>query len=211
MPKYYSYVIPRDFGFAPNPFGEHCTLATCKPDIRASAIIGDWIFGTSSIAGKKTPKLIYAMQVTAKITFNEYYKSPDFHYKKAVMNGSLKKMYGDNIYHQRQNENGEIIWLQDDSHHSLKNGEINPYNLRKDTSTTDSVLISKSFYYFGKEAIDIPPTIIDVFCKTGQGHRYVDEKIALQILSYIQQNFSAGLIGFPTMFQEQFIRYDGQS
>ena len=208
MTKYYSYVIPRDFGFAPNPFGGYCTLATCKPDIRASAEIGDWIFGTSSIAGKKTPKLIYAMQVTNKTTFNEYYNSPDFQYKKPVMNGSLKKMYGDNIYH--HNQTG--VWLQDNSHHSLENGEINPHNLKKDTSTTVSVLISNIFYYFGIKAFEIPQNLIVDFCKTGQGHRYVDENIALQILKYIQEDYNTGLIGFPAMFEgEQFIRYDGQS
>src|SRR5712671_5339411 len=32
--RLYSYVVARDFGFAPNPFFGVCTLATCKPDIR---------------------------------------------------------------------------------------------------------------------------------------------------------------------------------
>ena len=39
------YVIARDFGFAPNPFHGVCTLATCKPGIRRSAKVGDWILG----------------------------------------------------------------------------------------------------------------------------------------------------------------------
>ncbi len=208
MAMYYSYVIPRDFGFAPNPFGKHCTLATCKPSIRKSAKIGDWIFGTSSIIHQQSPRLIYTMQVTAKMTFNEYYKNPDFQYKKPVMNGSLKKMYGDNIYHQKNDGD----WHQDNSHHSLENGEINQHNLKRDTSTTDMVLISSHFYYFGKDAFEIPLKISTKLCKRGPGHRYVDEKIALQILEYIQQNYNNGLIGFPSMFQEEkFIRYDGQS
>lgn len=41
----YAYAITRDFGFAPNPFHGVCTLATCKPRIRASANIDDWILG----------------------------------------------------------------------------------------------------------------------------------------------------------------------
>ena len=36
----YSYVITRDYGFAPNPFGGICTLATCKPGIRNHAKVG---------------------------------------------------------------------------------------------------------------------------------------------------------------------------
>lgn len=208
MTKYYSYVIPRDFGFAPNPFGEHCTLATCKPSIRKSAEIGDWIIGTSSIINQKQPKLIYAMQVTGKMSFNEYYNSPDFQYKKPVMNGSLKKMYGDNIYHQKIGRD----WHQDDSHHSLENGEINRHNLIRDTSTTSTVLISSNFYYFGKDAFKIPSNYSAKLCKRGPGHRYVDEKIALKILAHIQKSYNSGLIGFPTMFEEDhFIRYDGQS
>ena len=31
--KLYSYIVARDFGFAPNPFYGFCTLATCKPKI----------------------------------------------------------------------------------------------------------------------------------------------------------------------------------
>ena len=32
--KLFSYVVARDFAFAPNPFHGYCTLATCKPIIR---------------------------------------------------------------------------------------------------------------------------------------------------------------------------------
>lgn len=41
----YSYVITRDYGFAPNPFWGICSLATCKPQIRQRALKGDWIAG----------------------------------------------------------------------------------------------------------------------------------------------------------------------
>jgi len=39
----YSYVVRYDSGFAPNPFGGYCTLATCKPEIRKTAQLGDWL------------------------------------------------------------------------------------------------------------------------------------------------------------------------
>ena len=40
--RLFSYVVARDYGFAPNPFYEMCTLATCKPRIRKllSVVIG---------------------------------------------------------------------------------------------------------------------------------------------------------------------------
>lgn len=50
--KIFSYVVSRDFGFAPNPFFNFCTLATCKPKIRKDAKIGDWIIGTNSTTKK---------------------------------------------------------------------------------------------------------------------------------------------------------------
>ena len=39
----YSYVIKHDSGFAANPFWGYCTLADCKPAIRRTAKVGDWI------------------------------------------------------------------------------------------------------------------------------------------------------------------------
>ena len=45
----YSYVITRDYGFAPNPFWNICTLATCKPQIREHALKGDWCFPNKKI------------------------------------------------------------------------------------------------------------------------------------------------------------------
>lgn len=43
--RYFSYILTRDYGFAPNPFNGTCTLATCKPKIRATANVanGLWV------------------------------------------------------------------------------------------------------------------------------------------------------------------------
>lgn len=48
MPNVFIYVVDRDFGFAPNPFHGYCTLATCKPGIRKSAAMGDWVVGMAA-------------------------------------------------------------------------------------------------------------------------------------------------------------------
>ena len=148
----YSYKITRDFGFAPNPFYSMCTLATCKPKIRKSAKVGDWVIGFGSTAKNSVlkNKIIYIMKVEKKITFNQYWNGKEYQCKKPVMNGSLKQNYGDNIYHYENN-----LWVQVDSHHSLKDGTPNILNVNKDTSS-DNVLISKTFWYFGKDAIEVP-------------------------------------------------------
>lgn len=202
--KYYSYVLSRDFGFAPNPFGRHCTLATCKPVIRRNTNIGDWIFGITPKAKGAGNKLVFGMKITQKITYNEYWDSPCFQYKKPVMNGSLKQMYGDNIYYQDDKD----IWIQANSHHSKENGETNFDNLKKDTGGK-YVLISEYFFYLGKSSIEIPFNLKSEF-SIGRGQKKVEERAALKIIEWLESNYKVGLIDIPNSFTT-FQRYDGVS
>ena len=41
--RLFTYVIPNDAGFAPNSFHGVLTLNCCKPDIRRTARVGDWV------------------------------------------------------------------------------------------------------------------------------------------------------------------------
>lgn len=77
----YIYVVARDFGFAPNPFHGFCTLATCKPDIRKVAKIGDWIMGVGGSRLKATGRCLYLMEVTETSTFNDYWADNRFEIK----------------------------------------------------------------------------------------------------------------------------------
>lgn len=77
------YAITRDFGFAPNPFHGVCTLATCKPRIRKSANVDDWILGIGGAQLRKAnKKCILLMKVTEKIDFNDYWLDSRFSLKK---------------------------------------------------------------------------------------------------------------------------------
>ena len=145
----YTYAITRDFGFAPNPFHGLCTLATCKPDIRKSAKVGDWIMGIggSTLRSVKR-KCILLMKVSEKVSFQDYWDNERFSLKKPLRNGSRVKMLGDNIYHKDENSG----WIQEDSHHSNPDGTQNPVNLNRDTGKTDQVLVSNYFLYFGEQA-----------------------------------------------------------
>ncbi len=78
MTKLFSYVVVDDTGFAPNPFGNYCTLACCKPDIRKAAEVNDWIVGTGSKKNNESDKIIYAMKVTEKISFARYSEDEEF-------------------------------------------------------------------------------------------------------------------------------------
>lgn len=192
---YYSYKIEHDFGLAPNPFGEYCTLAVCKPKIRANKNlrIGDWIIGTGSKKLKRLHHLIYAMQVEEKITFNEYWNDPRFQYKKPIVNGSLVQMYGDNFYHQDP-DTGE--WIQEDSAHSLEGG-VNQKHLEVDTGGV-YVLISKTFYYLGDSSIVIPEEYLEV-CSEGRSIKStsIPEEVADEFIKWIQKNYVIGIHGDP--------------
>jgi len=151
--RLFSYVVARDFGFAPNPFYGFCTLACCKPKIRAAAEVGDWVAGTGPMKKCIGYQLVYAMEISEILSFVEYWNDPRFLLKRPDFNSSLKRAYGDNIYH-RDSETAS--WIQEDSHHSLEMGEPNTLNLDRDTSSTDQVLISKRFAYWGGQGPVVP-------------------------------------------------------
>ena len=153
--KIYQYVVVRDYGFAPNPFFGMCTLATCKPRIRKSAAVGDFVVGIGSKSKGRGDCLVYAMRITETMPFNKYWKDNRFRSKKPKLRGSIKQAYGDNIYF--QDANG--IWSQADSHHSHEDGSPNQKNIDRDTKNADSVLISGDYAYWGKKKISIPQAL----------------------------------------------------
>lgn len=184
------YVVDRDFGFAPNPFHGICSLATCKPDIRNTAQIDDWVLGVGGRRLKATGRCIFAMKITRKITFNEYWENPEFKDKKPVRNGSKKMLLGDNIYHQN-NETG--LWSQAHSHHSLADGTMNEHNKNRDTQSKN-VLISNHFYYFGSEAPLMPENIInELGYKNRVGHRRFEYDQAKELITWLETTYSEKL------------------
>jgi len=204
MGRAFSYVVKRDYGFAPNPFYGVLTLATCKPRIRKSAEVGDFIIGNAGSAHDN--RLIYMAKVTEVTTFDKYWEDPRFKCKKPVMNGSLRKLYGDNIYHHDDNDE----WIQEDSHHANNDGTVNVNNLNKDTGSTDRVLICEDFIYFGKSMIAVPDTFQDCIHK-GIGHNCPDYSKAEALWSYLKQRYpEQGKVDNPNLF-DKFERYDGVS
>lgn len=203
--KLFSYVVAHDYGFAPNPFYGYCTLATCKPRIRAVADAGDWIIGTG--AKKRynlSGHLIYAMKVEEVLTFDQYWADPRFRAKRPVLNGSLKQIHGDNIYHRTAD-----AWVQEDSRHSREGGIENSKNVTRDTAA-DRVLISRLFVYFGASAIRIPahfrpfaPVGRDI-CSATQGHRTFAHPVAAAVEEWLRAVDRWGLQGLPLEFDARW-------
>ena len=202
-------MVARDFGFAPNPFHGYCTLATCKPEIRRKAQVNDWVIGMGGTRLNATGRCIFAMQITGKITFNEYWTNPAFLDKKPVRNGSRKMMVGDNIYHKVTDDK----WYQADSHHSNPDGSFNLHNLEKDTKS-DSVLLSRHFFYFGTEAQVVPSELLNAIkYKNGRNYRkFNSETEARLIIEWLHNSFLESLnqvISDPFDFNDSEKRYSG--
>ena len=167
--RLFSYVVARDYGFAPNPFFGFCTLATCKPKIRGIACVGDWVIGTGSSQKDRRGCLVYSMRITETMTFNEYWEDGRFQRKRPNLRGSKKQAFGDNIYF--KDEAGQ--WHQQDSHHSYPCGVPNVHNIRHDTQT-DRVLLSKDYSYLGGSGPSIPQQFQDYEgydIRAGHGHK----------------------------------------
>lgn len=210
MPSVFVYVVDRDFGFAPNPFHGYCTLATCKPGIRNSAHIGDWVVGMGGSRLNATGRCIFAMQVTAKLAFDEYWSNPIYNEKKPVRNGSRKMMVGDNIYHR---DSSDLRWRQADSHHSNPDGTVNIYNLERDTKV-DQVLISNHFFYFGTAAPVVPQLILDrLRYKNPRSYRHFRNRTGVPLIDWVETNFAKStneLTANPFDFSQSGKRYSGK-
>ncbi|WP_448137577.1 Nmad2 family putative nucleotide modification protein [Sphingobacterium siyangense] len=202
MLKIYTYVLDHDLGLAPNPFWGYCTVAVCKPKIRKSKKlkIGDWIVGTGSRElekrykrpkGKYVNKLIYAMEVNEILTFEDYWNDIRFNIKKPVLDGSLAKMYGDNIYKPLDNSN----WAQLNSAHSNADGSINKKHLKTDISGKN-VLISTNFYYLGDKCVRIPDRFHGLIWNR-QGEKSFEDGNTVNYIDWIINNHTKGVTGDP--------------
>lgn len=170
--KLYSYCIRYDTGAAPNPYWGICTLTICKPDIRKTASIGDWVIGTGSKNvrghGDLSNKIVYAMKITDKKTLVEYdsfcqekhpKKIPDWTHR------DHRRRLGDCIYDFSQDPPKQRPGVHDEE------------NVKKDLRGKYS-LLSNHFYYFGDNPIDLPvelrPIVIQgVGRRSGSNNPYI--------------------------------------
>jgi hypothetical protein len=160
----YSYIVPHDTGFAPNPFFGYCTLACCKPAIRRKAVNGDWIIGLTP--KKDENRIVFFMKVDGALGFDEYWRDRRFDKKKPNLEGSFAQQRGDNAY-EPISGNG---FRQLPSAHSDGRCPSRENAKRKEVDLSGKhVLISKSFAYFGSKPRNLPR---DLKCLiAARGHR----------------------------------------
>jgi hypothetical protein len=168
MSALYSYVCRYDSGAAPNPFFGVCTLVLCKPTIRRTATVGDWIVGTGSTAnrhrGDLRGRLIYVMRVSQKMTMQDYDawtrrecvgKSPD------PRASDYARRVGDSLYDfsQQPPRLRPGVHGEKDRERDLRGG---------------FALLSNRFLYFGANAPRLPDHLQHIVLP-GQGHRRIME------------------------------------
>jgi hypothetical protein len=198
LPTVYSYVVARDFGFAPNPFHGVCTLATCEPRVRKGASLGDWVVGTGSAVRKRAGFLVFAMKVEEALTFDQYWADERFLLKRPNLRGSKKMAFGDNIYHRKVHGSG---WLQLNSHHSLPDGQPNNRNVGMDTSV-NRVLISATFTYWGGHGPQVPAQFRnyhghDIVCAARNHRNNFAPQMVVELLKWLEPLAHEGYVGEP--------------
>lgn len=178
MMRLYSYIVAFDGGFAPCVRGSICTLACCKPRIRAKVEKGDWVAGTTPTK-RGAGGLVYLMRVDGVLSFGEYWRKRRFRGR------------NDNIY-------CPVGTGGFKGYKQMKNPWHGRENVRKDLSA-DRALTSKTFVYYGEKAPTIPAAFLR-FVPRGRGHRVFGEglgeaqdlEMSAKIRPFLRWAFSHG-------------------
>ena len=198
----FRYKMDHDYGFAPNPFHGVLSLATCKgTQVRNNSHLqlGDWVIGLGSVSMGNLGRIIFAMQVDEKITFDQYWEDKRFTVKKPIINGTLVQMYGDNCYH---TVNGKVV--QESCAHSKAAGIVNTEHSRRD-SDGKYVLLAHRFFYFGDQCVEIPGKFSYIL-NNSRGTKFwdlagEDAKINA-FIQWLDDTFGEGIHGDPCNWKE---------
>ncbi|MEY9403663.1 hypothetical protein ABIF79_010038 [Bradyrhizobium japonicum] len=159
MPRVYFYKLTVDSGAAPCVKNGILSLAICKPTIRATAQVGDLIFGFAANSLYSDNRLIYAARVTQALHEGRYFVDERYASR------------DDCIYYLKQ---GRFQRRKDAKFHDK------PTDLRHDLGDFPdylraNVLLSNDFRYFGNAATDIYkarfPTVASAVTELGRGQR----------------------------------------
>ena len=186
----FSYIVTHDTGFAPNPFHGWLTLACCKPSIRRTAQVGDWVVGLS----RRGERVIFAANVSEKLAFDDYWSLARFKGKVPDRTSSSAVVRrGDNIYEPL----GSGVFRQLPSRHSNPDGTENPEGKTHDLGG-GYVLVADEFVYFGGHGPALPAEL--AFLVAGRGHRcrFTSEQVAA--FTHWVSGLPRGIAGRPAMW-----------
>ena len=186
--RFFSYKLTHDTGFAPNPFFGYLTLANCKPGIRRTKKIGDFIAGFTSKglngdgAGKE--KLIYIMKVEEIIPHFSYFYDKKFKNKIPKDNKGFIYRAGDNIYKPKMDN-----YKSWEDFETIQNWNHSDGDKKEDLSG-EKILVSNEFWYFGKNAISIPQELRPkVPTKQDKAGWETEPELAQKLLDWLKKEF----------------------
>ena len=192
-----SYKMTVDTGFAPNPFGCTLTLATCKPGIRNTASVGDWIAGFTSKGmaghGIGAERLVYLMRVGEKLLLRDYFHDARFEGEIPDLSARAPEARtGDNIYRPLR---ADAECAED--FEQLPNANHIARDRQRDIGGR-FVLVADEFYYFGGSAPALPrearPEVPPGQARYG---RRTCPSQAERFLRHIRANYRTGRHGQP--------------
>lgn len=181
------YVVSSDNNLAPNVTTGICSLTVCKPVVRKQSVIGaDWIIGMST-SKHGIDRVIYAMQVDEKLSYEDYFNDPRFAAKKP----SAAQPKGDNFF--QMTKDGLMVTTSLAAHYGKAD------KIKRDLNAPVAVL-GKRFWYFGANAPRLPEDLRDTRIVTGnrRGHRYVDDAdVIAKFVAWLEANYAPGVHGGP--------------
>jgi hypothetical protein len=146
MTRIFRYILATDAGMAPCAQDGLVTLATCKPQIRASAVVGDWVLG---FAPAPLPRglVAWAGRVAETLPIGEYERR---------FRGRRDAVY-------REKSDGTFRRLRPDYHPE-------PDAIRKDLAAGVLVFDPAASWYLGRVLRELPPGLMHL-AAGGRGHR----------------------------------------
>lgn len=202
MMRFFSYKLTHDTGFAPNPFFGYLTLANCKPGIRKTKKVGDYIAGFTSkeLNGDEVGKerLIYIMKIEEMIPHFTYFTDEKFKNKVPRNEQSFAYRAGDNIYKPKIDNYeswSDFETIENFNHHDgQKNEDL----------SGEKVLVSKEFWYFGKNAILIPQELRPRVPISQHPYGWKTElEVSEKLLDWLKKEFPKyGIYGKPHQWSD---------
>ncbi len=173
-PRFYRYILRHDDGWAPCTDNNLLSLATCKPAIRRTANVGDYVAGYQPKA-RGEGLLCWLGRVEKVISHADYSKTyPNRKDANYIFEGSGNWRRRDPDYHPEDHQ------------------------LRTDVKAPVLIFDPNETWYFGREP-NFPPASLDSLRAIGQGHR-VRHRLPFDIeemVAWLRSKWSPGIINPP--------------
>ena len=142
--------------------------------------------GTVHFSGKeKGNKLVYAMEISECLDFDDYFHDPRFQQKKPKTKGSRMERCGDNFY--SRDANG--AWFQ----------HPNPYHvgMKEQDTKHPTVFIASRFWYLGKSAANVPDQFFPLIRQRQGVKKDHDPNLVKAFQAWVSATFSEGRADDP--------------